>query len=104
MKLLTKAITEGFDRQGNTDGKPDSEKKVIAKFFHPLGSATWYAIEYNKEWKKFLAYVTGLGYDELGNVSLTELENTIVLGLGVERDKDWDSNTTLEQVKTGEVR
>ena len=60
---------------------------VHAKFFDPCGSATWYVTEYDPESKTAFGYVTGLMEDELGYVSLEELESIKrSFGLTIERD------------------
>lgn len=72
MKLITKKLEQRFaevDKQNNTDNPI-----VIAKFFDPVGSATWYATEYDKETNVCYGYVTGMAYDEWGTFSVTELE------------------------------
>ena len=77
-----------FPRLYATDGKLKDQVKIIAKFFHPLSAATWYATECDAEEKMFFGFVN-LGnplYAELGYFSLDELESVKVKGLGVERD------------------
>ena len=60
---------------------------MIAKFFDPCGSATWYILEYDPEQALAFSYVTGLGNDELGYTSLEELEGiSRPFGLTIERD------------------
>jgi hypothetical protein len=80
----------------------DSEKKVIAKYFFPIGSTIWYALEYNPKENEFFGYIVKSGHNELGYFELEELEYVTIDGLRVERDLDWESNTTLEEVKRGD--
>mgnify|MGYP003560946826 CR=1 FL=1 len=47
---------------------------VIAKVFDTFGGATWYLLEYDPEDKITFCYVTGLGENEFGYSSLTEME------------------------------
>ena len=83
MKLLTKELLEMFEKTGHQEGK---EAKIIAKFFDPTGSWTWYATEYDPEEKMFFGLVKGFE-DELGYFSLEELESVKgPFGLGIERD------------------
>jgi hypothetical protein len=101
MKLLTKAIEKKLPAIYSTEGAEDS--KVVVKFFNPAGAGTWYATEYDGE-DTFFGYVTGLGYDELGYFSLSELAGFKgPFGIGIERDLHWDSATPLKDVKAGET-
>ncbi len=72
MKLLTRTLEKRFEKVGPQNETPDP--LVLAKFFDPVGSATWYATEYDSENFIFYGYVTGLAYDEWGSFSLKELE------------------------------
>lgn len=106
MKMLTKELEKKLPKLGATDGKPPEEKKAIVKYFSPVGSATWYGCEYDPKERVFFGYVTGLcpGCDEWGYFSLTELEQVKgPLGIGIERDLYWDSETTMDKVLSGET-
>jgi hypothetical protein len=83
MKLITKEIEKRFREVGRQD---IPNPIVIAKFFNPSGAATWYATEYTED--ICFGYVTGLGFDELGSFSITELESIKCppFGLPIERD------------------
>lgn len=90
MKLLTKEITDRFAKVGSQQDVKDPI--IIAKFFDPTGSATWWATEYDPVDKIFYGYVTlfGLGSpeDEWGSFALGELEGVKGrFGLGIERDR-----------------
>lgn len=103
MKLMTKAIENALKKLPiySQDGVPEDEKKIVAKFFFPFGSATWYVAEGNKmengDWE-FFGYVVG-DFPEWGYFTLSELEE---IGkhyvIGVERDK-W-----FTPCKFGEMR
>ncbi|OFX27004.1 MAG: hypothetical protein A2033_16040 [Bacteroidetes bacterium GWA2_31_9] len=86
MKLITKELENTFKKTGRQENVPDPF--VIAKFFNPCGSQTWYATEYDPESKTCFGYVTGMGYDEWGYFSIAELENIKVppFNLAIERD------------------
>ena len=90
MKLLTKALIARFAQVGRQENVDDPI--VIAKFFNPYGSGTWYATEYNPEDRCFFGYVTGLAEDEWGYFSLDEMQAVKVppFGLALERDKWFD--------------
>ncbi len=113
MKLLTNELEKEFEKTGSQDGKGD-EAKIIAKFFDPTGSWTWFATEieeyrferdgehlavatYKEKremekdgWKLYDVIFFGLvhGHEkELGSFSLKELEDLrLPMGLGIERD------------------
>lgn len=60
---------------------------VVAKLFDPVGSATWFLLEFDPVEKIAFGYVTGLQVDELGYISLTEMESIKgPLGIGIEQD------------------
>jgi len=85
MTFITKKLAKRFlelDRQDVPD------PIIVAKFFNPSGSGTWYATEYDPETKICFGYVTGLGYDEWGDFSIDELESVKCppFGLPIERD------------------
>ena len=90
MKLMTKALEKRFAQVGRQGAVKDPI--VIAKFFYPAGSGTWYATEYNPKSRLFFGYVSIFGdwNDEWGYFSLAELESfTGKFGLGIERDLYW---------------
>ena len=87
MKLMTKAIEKRFAKIGGQEHKKDPI--VVAKFFNPTGSGTWFATEYNPNTGMFFGYVSIFGdhNDEWGYFSLSELTNYRGrFGLGIERD------------------
>lgn len=87
MILLTKEIEARFAKVGSQEGSKNPT--VIAKFFNPCGSATWYATEYIPEEKMFFGYVNLFGGDdaEWGYFLLEELkEIRLPFGMGIERD------------------
>lgn len=108
MKLMTKALEEEFAKQGDTSQMKAEEIKVIAKFFNPCGSGTWYASEYNPEERMFFGFVSLFGdhNDELGYFSLDELESVVgPIGLGIERDLHFEPGSyTLHQLIYGGER
>lgn len=92
MKLITKALEKRFKEVGCQDGIDDPI--VIAKFFAPSGSATWYATEYIPGDNVCFGYVKDLvpGGDEWGYFSIKELEGVRCppLNLPIERDLYFD--------------
>jgi Protein of unknown function (DUF2958) len=60
---------------------------VMCKFFHPLSTMTWYAIEGSSEENDFIFFGwVHSDQPELGYFSLNEMQETQVMGLGIERD------------------
>ena len=87
MKLMTKAIEKRFAKIGSQENEKDPI--VVAKFFNPTGSGTWFATEYEPKTGMFFGYVSIYGdhNDEWGYFSLSELTNYRGrFGLGIERD------------------
>lgn len=85
MKLLTKELKRQFPGIKETEGTPVEEKKVIAKFFTPWTSWTWYAVEFDGK-DEFFGLVHGQE-KEWGYFTLTELEYIRgPAGLKIERD------------------
>ena len=98
MKLITKTLEERFEKIGCQSQTADPI--IIAKFFDPCGSATWYASEYDAENRIAFGYVTGLAFDEWGTFSITELESIKrPFGLGIERDLYFKEQRFKEIIK-----
>ncbi|MBT4637533.1 MAG: DUF2958 domain-containing protein [Deltaproteobacteria bacterium] len=87
MKLITPEFEEMFKDYPLYSQEKEKDPLVVAKFFDPCGSATWFITEYDPEQKLAFGYVCGLQEDEFGYVSLTELESIKrPFGLTIERD------------------
>ncbi|MEQ9263280.1 MAG: DUF2958 domain-containing protein [Owenweeksia sp.] len=98
MKLMTKTLKQRFAEIG--DQSEESNPLVIAKFFNPCGSGTWYATEYDPETRIFFGYVTRLQFDEWGSFSLDELQELkLPLGLKIERDLWFKEKPFSELIK-----
>jgi len=100
MKLLTKELEQKFPKLNATENKKPEEIEIIAKFFHPFSSWTWYAIEMQREGDDciFFGFVRGFE-NELGNFSLKELESIKVRGLSIERDLHFGKHFLNEAIK-----
>jgi hypothetical protein len=97
MQLLTKTVEKSIPPLYSQEENPDPQ--VVAKFFNPCGAATWYILE--GSWKgevgdpdeDFIMFGLcdlGMGYPELGYVSLKEMKAVrLPFGLGIERDLHW---------------
>jgi hypothetical protein len=102
MELLTKEIERRFAQVGDQSGLGD-DAIVVAKFFTPDSSWTWYATEYQPEERLFFGLVDGF-VPEFGYFSLDELLTAKgPRGLNVERDIHW-KELTAGKVKNGIVR
>jgi len=98
MKLLTEELKKKFPKLGANAGKDPEEIEVIAKFFDPTSSWTWYAIEFDGK-DTFFGFVRGFE-NELGYFSLKELESIKgPFGLGIERDLYFGKHTLAEVMK-----
>lgn len=86
MKLITQELQARFAEIG--EQLDESDPIIIAKFFNPCGSQTWWAISYDPVYNICFGYVTGMFEDELGSFSIDELESVRVppFGLHIERD------------------
>lgn len=97
MKLLTQEIRKRLPKLYATEKLPIQEKVIVAKFFTPDSSWTWYAVEFDGE-DTFFGLVEGFE-SEWGYFSLSELESvTGPLGLHVERDICWSPKKFGEMI------
>ena len=84
MQLLTKEIKTKAEKQ-YTKGS-DMEQNIVAKFFDPVGSWTWYLMNKDPESGYCWGIVDGNAV-EMGSWMIEELEeHTGHIGLGIERD------------------
>lgn len=106
MKLLTKAIHERLLRNGRLHqqiaeeslGEREPDFLPVVKLFMPDGAATWLLTELDPD-EPDIAFGLcdlGMGYPELGSVSLREIESVRgKLGLKIERDRFFSPVKTL---------
>ena len=99
MKLLTKAIKEKL--LANSKATLEAEgaslpHKPVVKYFNPCGAATWLITEMDEDGIMYGLSNLGMGFPELGSVSLAELESVkLPFGLGIERDLHFEADKTL---------
>ncbi len=99
MKLMTKELENNFPAFCSTEEKEPKDILVIAKFFCPWSSWSWYATEFDPETGRFFGFVRG-DFDELGYFSLEELESLRgPFGLGIERDLFFGVHTLAEAME-----
>ena len=80
--LLSKQDIEILPALGETDG---TDAIAYVKIFHPMSSYTAYITEYDPVSRVAFGLVV-LHEEELGYISLDELESVEVLGLKMEKD------------------
>ena len=79
MKLLTKPIIKKAQAQYKHSSDLDNQD-IVAKFFNPMGSWTWYLMNLHEDKDYAWGIVDGNAV-EMGSWLMSEL-----LGLGIERD------------------
>jgi hypothetical protein len=104
MQLLTDTLRTTLRNNGffNRDRRNNSEKEIdfmpVVKLFNPCGAATWLLTEISPE-DSDLAFGLcdlGMGFPELGYVSLAEMQSVKgPLGIGIERDESFRATKTL---------
>jgi len=95
MKLMTKEIEKKAQKQfplGN-----DMGQKIVAKFFDPCGSWSWYLMNQDPKYPDYLWGIVKGHEIEMGSFSLSELSKYKgPLGIGIERDLYFTPRTAME--------
>jgi hypothetical protein len=104
MQLLTKAITKKAMNQYLM--AKDMKQTVVAKYFDPTGSWSWYLMNMEDESGDY-AWGIVKGYElEIGSFSIAEMmEIQLPFGLGIERDINWvpkPAHEVFESLKKGD--
>tara|TARA_Y100000310_G_scaffold299649_1_gene334671 strand:+ start:35 stop:352 length:318 start_codon:yes stop_codon:yes gene_type:complete len=103
MKLLTNKIIEQATKQYEKNS--DMEQMVVAKFFNPVGSWTWYLMNMADNKDYCWGIVNGHAL-EMGSFSIKELEDLqLPLGMKIERDLYFEpmkASKVWEQLENGE--
>ena len=85
MKLMTKEIEKKAQKQFPLGS--DMKQNIVAKFFDPCGSWTWYLMNQDPNDPSYLWGIVKGFEVEMGSFSLSELSNYRgQFGLGIERD------------------
>lgn len=94
-KLLANGAIANEERSGEVEA--DLSRKPVVKWFTPWGSATWLISEIDPETPDiaFGLCDLGVGFPELGSVSIAELKAVRRIGLGVERDLHFTADKSL---------
>jgi hypothetical protein len=95
MKLMTKEIAK--KAQSQYPHGSDMTQQVVAKFFDPCGSFTWYVMNQDPQDPDYL-YGIVKGFEvEAGSFSLSELQAIKGrFGLGIERDLHFEPRPAIE--------
>ncbi len=84
MQLITQELERHFRAVGDQD---IPNPIIICKLFNPCGGETWYLTAYYPEKQLAFGYMTGGAVNELGYVSIDELEAIeLPLHMKIERD------------------
>ncbi|MBP7806431.1 DUF2958 domain-containing protein [Candidatus Gracilibacteria bacterium] len=101
MQLLTKELLQKFNTLGSQENTTDPI--IVAKYFHPASSWTWFATEFDIESRTFFGYVIG-HESEWGYFSLDELQSfKDRYGLTIERDLYAGYQTLSEHLHTSGI-
>ena len=84
--LMPDSIRKRLPKLYSTEKELIGDKVAYARYFFPMGAYTAYLLEYDPKTRIGFGVVT-MGYGwELGNMSLDEMEEVKIHGLGIERD------------------
>ena len=105
--LMPDSIRKRLPKLYSTEKGLIGDKVAYARYFFPMGAYTAYLLEYDPKSRiGFGAVTMGYGW-ELGNMSLDEMEEVKIHGLGIERDlffspKKLHEITELEEIVRGQ--
>ena len=92
-KLLTKAQWAQLRENYKT---PDADHRPVVKLFTPTAGCTWLIQDSDDRGRMFGLCDLGVGYPELGYVTLEDLEKLVgPYGIGVERDKYFEADRPM---------
>ena len=101
MKLLTETQRKRMIANARASEAAQERDEVVdhepvVKLFSPAGAATWLLTELHDDELAFGLCDLGMGFPELGYVSLEELRTTrLPMGLSIERDLHFKADKTL---------
>ena len=100
-KEIKEKATKQYDKGSDMDGQ-----MIVAKFFNPVGSWTWYLMNIDPENNDYAWGIVDGHAVEMGSFSMRELQNIqLPLGLGIERDLYFEpmkASEVWEQLNKGE--
>jgi len=99
-ELITKelmGLLEANRYMSQRSSKAANHIKPVVKIFNPCGAATWLISEIHEDGDTLFGLCDlGMGFPELGYVSLSELQSIRKrLGLPLERDTGWVAEMSL---------
>ncbi|WP_027451331.1 DUF2958 domain-containing protein [Porphyromonas uenonis] len=95
--LMPDSIKSQLPKLYETEKQLIGDRTAYVRYFFPLGAYTAYLLEYNPEERLGFGAVT-MGYGwELGYISLDEMKEVKIHGLGIERDLHF-SPTALHEI------
>ncbi len=95
MELLTKDLSEQAEQQYPLGS--DMDQLIVAKFFDPQGSWSWYLMNQDPEDPDYLWGIVDGFEVEMGSFSLGELQHFRGrFGLGIERDLNFEPLSAKE--------
>jgi len=95
MKLMTKAIEKAPQKQYPLGA--DMNQKVVAKFFDPAGSYTWYLMNQDPNDLMYCWGIVKGNFVEVGSFNLGDLISYRgAWGLGIERDRYFEPMSAKE--------
>lgn len=105
MMLMTKDVIKHLPKLYSHEDHAPETVPVVVKFFTPDAQATWYITEGELQdgtWMFFGLCDLGLGFPELGYVTLRDLQAIRGrFGLPVERDRGYRGTLAEAMQKTG---
>lgn len=106
MRLMTKALEAKLQKYPLDSQDGIEKKRVIAKFFNPMGRGTWYVTEGEKQpngdWLFF--GLVDLFEQEWGYFTLSSLEGIrLPYDLGIERDRYFDHAKSTIDINTNQI-
>jgi len=101
--LMPDSIRKQLPKLYSTEKELIGDKVAYARYFFPMGAYTAYLLEYDPKSRiGFGAVTMGYGW-ELGNISLDEMEEVKIHGLGIERDLYFTPKKLHEIVELEEI-
>ena len=101
--LIPDSIRKQLPKLYSTEKELIGDKVAYARYFFPMGAYTAYLLEYDPKTRiGFGAVTMGYGW-ELGNMSLDEMEEVKIHGLGIERDLYFSPKKLYEIAELEEI-
>ena len=98
-EIRLRLIANGREQEKAKGTKGEKDFYPVVKLFMPNTSATWLLTEIDPKHRDiaFGLCDLGLGFPELGSVSIRELLSAQVFGLGIERDRFFKADKPISE-------